>query len=200
MPGLAALPADEKSLLLGYLAQQRDGIRNAAYGLTDEQARLAPTAGTLTIGGLLKHVAAMERHWIDMVLCLSDDRPLDERMAEHVRDFVLGDGETLAGALDAYDAVARRTAEELDKIADSGRRSPSPKECPGSRTTWRPGTSGGCCSTWWRRRPATPVTPTSCGSRSTAPRCTSSWPPPKAGRPPTGSNRGSRPPPDAFAR
>jgi len=130
MPGLAALPADEKSLLLGYLTQQRDGIRNAAYGLTDEQARLASTAGTLTIGGLLKHVAAMERHWIDMVLCLSDERPLHERMAEHGRDFILGDGETLAGALAAYDAVARRTDEVLDGIADLGQAVPVPKGVP----------------------------------------------------------------------
>jgi uncharacterized damage-inducible protein DinB len=68
MPGLAALPADEKSLLLGYLAQQRDGIRNAAYGLTDEQARSTPAASELSIAGLLEHMASTERTWAAMVL------------------------------------------------------------------------------------------------------------------------------------
>src|SRR4029450_12692063 len=56
MPGNVAPLTDERALLLAYIAQQRDAVRNAAFGLTDEQARLAPTAGTLTIGGLVTHV------------------------------------------------------------------------------------------------------------------------------------------------
>jgi len=117
MPGLASFPAvDEKSLLLSYLAQQRDGIRNAAYGLTDEQARLTPTAGALSIGGLVKHVAGTERHWIDMVVGVTDDRPVEERMAGYQDAFVLGEGQTLAGALDGYAEVARRTEEALAGI------------------------------------------------------------------------------------
>jgi uncharacterized damage-inducible protein DinB len=130
MPGLAALPADEKSLLLGYLAQQRDGIRNAAYGLTDEQARLTPTAGALSIGGLVKHVAATERHWVNMVLRLSDDRPVDERIAEQKTGFILGSDETLAGALTTYEQMARRTEEVVAGIADLGQAVPVPKGVP----------------------------------------------------------------------
>ncbi len=38
MPGQAPPLTDERKLLLTYIAQQRDGIRNAAYGRTDEQA------------------------------------------------------------------------------------------------------------------------------------------------------------------
>ena len=44
MPGQAPVHTDECELLLAYIDQQRDGIRNAAFGLTDDQARLAPTA------------------------------------------------------------------------------------------------------------------------------------------------------------
>ena len=130
MPGLAALTADEKSLLLSYLAQQRDGIRNATYGLTDEQARLTPTAGRLSVGGLVKHVAAVERQWIDLVLCLPDDRPMHEKMAEHEAGFTLGDNETLAGALAGYADVARRTEEVLAGIADLEQAVPVPKGVP----------------------------------------------------------------------
>jgi uncharacterized damage-inducible protein DinB len=130
MPGLAACPADEKSLLQSYLAQQRDGIRNAAYGLTDEQARLTPTAGRLSVGGLVKHVAAMERQWIDLVLCVPDDRPLHERMAAHEDNFALGESETLAGALAAYADVARRTEDVLAGIADLGQAVPVPRGVP----------------------------------------------------------------------
>ena len=42
MPGQAPPLADERELLLAYIDQQRDGLRYAAYGLTDEQARRRP--------------------------------------------------------------------------------------------------------------------------------------------------------------
>src|SRR5262245_54023057 len=68
MPGQAPALTDERELLLAYLAQQRDGLRYTAYGLTEAQARLTPSASALSLGGLLKHVAAVERGWIDLVL------------------------------------------------------------------------------------------------------------------------------------
>ncbi len=68
MPGTVPPVTDERSGLLAFLAQQRDAIRFAAFGLTDDEARLTPTAGALSIGGLVKHVAAMERGWMDTML------------------------------------------------------------------------------------------------------------------------------------
>ena len=67
MPGQAAPHRDERELLLAFLEQQRDGLRFAAHGLTDDQARRTPTAGALSIGGLITHVAATERGWIDLI-------------------------------------------------------------------------------------------------------------------------------------
>ena len=37
-------------------------------GLTDEQARQRTTASELTLGGLVKHVAAQERGWVRFIL------------------------------------------------------------------------------------------------------------------------------------
>src|SRR5215813_1524208 len=68
MPAQAAVFTDERELLRAYLAHQRDGIRYAAYGLTEAQARLTPAASALSLGRLIEHVAAMERSWIDFVL------------------------------------------------------------------------------------------------------------------------------------
>ena len=45
MPGQPPPLEDEGAQLLAYIAQQRDGLRYAAYGLTDEQARLTPDGG-----------------------------------------------------------------------------------------------------------------------------------------------------------
>jgi hypothetical protein len=128
MPGNAPATTDEKQLLLGYIDQQRDGIRNAAYGLTDEQARLQPTAGTLSIGGLVKHVADMEASWMDTVLQRSSGTG-EGGEADYAEGFTLGAGETLAGALARLDEVARQT-EKIVAELDLDHAVPVPKGVP----------------------------------------------------------------------
>ncbi len=98
MPGQAPPLTDERELLLAYIAQQRDGIRNAAYGLTDDQARLAPAASSLSIGGLIKHAADIERGWIDMVL-QRDRGPEEGQRSDYEDNFRLGPNETLVDVL-----------------------------------------------------------------------------------------------------
>src|SRR2546423_8840622 len=87
VPGTVPPVADEREGLLAYLDQMRLVIRIAAYGLTDEQARLAPTAGTLTVGGLLKHAAAVERSWVDTML--QRRPPTDEGQQDYEANFRL---------------------------------------------------------------------------------------------------------------
>ena len=123
MPGNVAPVADEREGLLAYLAQQRYVLRLSAYGLTDEQARLAPSASTLSVGGLIKHVAAVEQEWIN----LTAGRPSFEQSPEDYHlQFVLGEDETLEGVLGRYDEVAATTAETVAGIADLGRAVPVP--------------------------------------------------------------------------
>jgi uncharacterized damage-inducible protein DinB len=105
---------DEKALLLAYIAQQRDGLCNAAFGLTDEQARSTPTAGTLSIGGLVKHVAATEQSWIDMAL-QRQRSPGNEQ--DYADGFRLRDDETLAGVLATYDEVAQSTEAGMTDVS-----------------------------------------------------------------------------------
>ena len=60
------LAQDEAATLLGFLNYQRDTLRWKCSGLTDTQlARpLAPT--TMTLGGLLKHLAVVEAGWLNL--------------------------------------------------------------------------------------------------------------------------------------
>jgi len=104
MPGMAPPIPDERDQLLAVLAQQRYVIRLTAYGLTDEQARATPSVSPLSVGGLIKHVAGVERNWIGMVLEV--DRMSE---ADYENNFRLTADETLASVLDHYDAVARET-------------------------------------------------------------------------------------------
>jgi uncharacterized damage-inducible protein DinB len=126
MPGQAPALTDERELLLAYIAHLRDGVRYAAFGLTDEQARLTPTAGTLSIGGLIKHLAEMERGWLDLVL----QRERERSQQSYMDGFRLLPDETLAGVLATYEAVAKETEAAIRGIADLDQPVPVPKGVP----------------------------------------------------------------------
>ena len=129
MPGNVRPVADERDGLLAFLAQQREVLRIATYGLTEEQARATPTASALSVGGLIKHVATTERGWID--LALQRDRDATEEGADaYVANFRLGPDETLADVLALYEEVAKETEEAIAGIADLGQPVPIPKGVP----------------------------------------------------------------------
>ncbi len=127
MPGNVNPVKDEREGLLAFLAQQRYVLRLAAHGLTDEQARVKPTASSLSVGGLIKHVAATERSWMDTLL----RRPTPESgETDYVAGFTLGEDETLEGVLASYADAARETEEIIAGIADLGQPVPVPKGVP----------------------------------------------------------------------
>ena len=119
MPMNAPPHSGERESLLAFLAQQRAAVRNTAYGLTDEQARLTTTRSSLSIGGLIKHVASAERNWIDKVLGSDSSDPADYEA--YLAGFSLGPDERLKGVLDFYAETATRTDAVMADIADLGR-------------------------------------------------------------------------------
>jgi uncharacterized damage-inducible protein DinB len=125
MPGTVPPVANEREGLLAYLAQQRYVLRLTAHGLTDEQARATPTASALSVGGLIKHVAATERGWIDTILQREADVH-EGAETEYESNFRLGPDETLASVLDIYEEVAKETASVIAAIPDLGQAVPVP--------------------------------------------------------------------------
>jgi len=125
MPGTVPPVPDERQGLLAYLAQQRHVLCVAAYGLTDEQARRTPTAGTLSVGGLIKHVAATEAYWTGLVAGTGGMPGQD-----YASGFVLGEDESLQEVLDRYGEVAATTEDVVAGIADLGRAVPVPRDAP----------------------------------------------------------------------
>lgn len=130
MPGQAPPVTEERALLLAYIAQQRDGICNAAYGLTDDQARLTPTASSLSIGGLIKHVTHVEQGWVDLILQHDRGRSQADQESDYHANLHLRPDETLAEVLARYDQVATHTEAVIAGIADLGQAVPIPKGVP----------------------------------------------------------------------
>ena len=113
LPALTAERAD----LAAMLAQHRFFLRNTTRGLTDEQAGLRTTKSELCLGGLIKHVARVERQWVTFILEGPSAMTFSEAdYAEYANQFKLLPGETLAGVLAEYEEVAERTARVLAEL------------------------------------------------------------------------------------
>lgn len=141
----------EREDLLDTLRKHRALFLGAVSGLTDDQARLTPTASELCLGGLVKHVAITEAEWADFVvngpapaqdvdwesIDWSDPPPA---VIAYQDQFRLLEDETLADVVAQYERTAAAT-DELVATVDLDSRQPLP-EAP-----WFP--PGG---TWTARR------------------------------------------------
>jgi uncharacterized damage-inducible protein DinB len=136
----------ERTDLLAELATARAALRHAVRDLTDEQAAARPTASTLCLGGLVKHVTAVEEGWMRFVLegpsAMSYDLPegvtwadlmsgtareLPEWMAAREQEFQMAPWETLADVLTRYEHVAARTDELVATVPDLSATQPLPE-------------------------------------------------------------------------
>ncbi len=103
----AGTASDERADLLQALHAHRAFLRVTVRGLTDEQARQRTTVSELTLGGLVKHVAATEAQWVQFAQRGADAFAQDEdRWAD---GFTLTADETLEQVLADYDRVAAVT-------------------------------------------------------------------------------------------
>lgn len=71
--------AAERRDLLDALATHRDLLRQTADRLTDEQARGRTTVSSLTVGGLIEHVASTEAGWAEFMREVRWVRPIPRR-------------------------------------------------------------------------------------------------------------------------
>lgn len=124
----------ERQSLIEFIRFNQNAFFALAYGLTDEQARCAPSVSTLSIGGLIKHAANVQKGWAERAECApefppKDDRPTDVIMAEYADQYVMRDDETLELLLDN---LRKQNAETLRifAVADLDTPVPVPREVP----------------------------------------------------------------------
>jgi hypothetical protein len=119
----------ERADLAQTLAKHRNFLRLTARDLTDEQAASRATVSELCIGGIIKHVAGAERGWARFIVDGPSPRRWDDEatIQSHLDSFRMLPGETLAGLLADYEAVANQTDELLATLPDLDAAQPLPE-------------------------------------------------------------------------
>jgi hypothetical protein len=132
----------ERADLVETLDRHRGFLKFTVRDLTDAQAAERPTASELCLGGLIKHVTATEAQWVRFIregpsaMAMGDGASF----AAWAAAFQMGDGDTLAGLLAAYDDVARATDELVGSLPDLDASQPLPEApwfTPGARWSAR---------------------------------------------------------------
>jgi uncharacterized damage-inducible protein DinB len=130
MPAIVRPVADERDALGAYLAHERHVLVLASYGLTDAQARLTPTASSLSIRFLLEHMTSTERTWATTLAGAA--RPVDNDPLD-----------TLADVVAAYGRAAADTDAVIEAVDDLGHVVPVPEG-----TRWAPPDIDGWSVRW----------------------------------------------------
>jgi Protein of unknown function (DUF664) len=123
------LPASgEQQSLVEFLRFNQNAFFAVSYGLTDDQARSTPSVSTLSVGGLIKHAANVQKGWVERVQFApdfppKDERPMEELMAEYADQYVMRDDETLDQLLDE---LRKQNAETLRVFGEADFDTPVP--------------------------------------------------------------------------
>ncbi|MCX5241408.1 DinB family protein [Streptomyces prunicolor] len=118
-----ATTADERTMLEGWLKYHRDTLAWKCEGLTDEQLRTASVEpSTLSLMGLVRHMAEVERGWFRFVMADERVDPIYYTDADPDGEFHLTEADTWAeayatwqGEIEAATAHAARFA--LDDVS-----------------------------------------------------------------------------------
>jgi uncharacterized damage-inducible protein DinB len=134
-PSSSPALSQERGDFLESLTAHRQFLRQTAAGLTDEQARTRSTASELSVGGLIKHVASVEKGWADFMVDgggVNSDVDVDWSNPDPAvieafhAGFRLLDTETLAGVLADYEQIAAATDQLVRDLPDLDRSFPLP--------------------------------------------------------------------------
>ena len=100
----------EREALVGFLDWQRNALIRKARGLSDANARSAPTASSLSLLGLIKHSTVWEARWFEGVVAgraLDDGWPDTEHDVQDGSDFSVGDDDTVEEWVARYEDAMR---------------------------------------------------------------------------------------------
>jgi uncharacterized damage-inducible protein DinB len=121
----------ERADLVVALDHAREFLRLTLRGLTDDQARQRTTVSSLCLGGLVKHVTAVERNWSRFIVEGTEAMSVSGQAAgesdAYSRGFELAEDETVAEVLEEYQQVADATDRLVASFPDLSLSHPLPE-------------------------------------------------------------------------
>src|ERR1700710_2994051 len=132
--------ATETEAIGAFLGQAQDAFRVLLHGLTPGQASLAPSASSLSVGGLVKHVTTVQRGWLASAAAAPQLPPATER-SEGVEDYLDGftfrKTDSIEELLAAFDAVSTAVLDAVRRIdLDTAVPVPDPPWFPKDVEAW----------------------------------------------------------------
>lgn len=115
---MTSLAADEATLLRRFLDEQRAAVRERCAGLDAAALDIALPPSTMTLGGLLSHLAYVEDYWLGEVLLDRAPAPAWAGVdweADGDFDWHVAAGQEPAALLAQYDAAVAASEAVLDE-------------------------------------------------------------------------------------
>ncbi|MFY1699047.1 DinB family protein [Solwaraspora sp. WMMA2101] len=122
---MSSTPTGERADLLATIRAHRAFVRFTTNGLDDAAAATRSTVSELTIGGIVKHLAATERSW--MGFAVGGAVEMERHQVDWLDQHRMRPDETLAGLLDRYAAVAAHTDGLIAELPDLDTAHPLPQ-------------------------------------------------------------------------
>ena len=107
---------DEADAIAAFLTQAQDAFRALLHGLTLRQAALAPSASSLSLGGLVKHATSVQRTWLASAAAAPELPGPSEDVEDHLEGFTFRETDTLEDLLAAYDEVSAAVLDAVRRI------------------------------------------------------------------------------------
>jgi uncharacterized damage-inducible protein DinB len=120
--------ANETDAISTFLAQAQDAFRVLLHGLTARQASLAPSASSLSVGGLVKHVTGVQRGWLasaEAAPQLPGVSDRSDRVDDYLEGFTFGETDSLDALLAEFDEVSAAVLDAVRRL-DLDNRVPVP--------------------------------------------------------------------------
>jgi uncharacterized damage-inducible protein DinB len=111
--------ATETEAIGAFLHQAQDAFRVLLHGLTPHQASLAPSASSLSLGGLVKHVTVVQRGWLasaEAAPRLPDETDRSEGVDDYLEGFTFRETDSIEALLATFDEVSGAVLDAVRRV------------------------------------------------------------------------------------
>ncbi|HEX3931722.1 MAG TPA: DinB family protein [Nocardioides sp.] len=111
--------ANETDAILTFLAQAQDAFRVLLHGLSSQQASLAPSASSLSVGGLVKHATGVQRGWLasaEAAPSLPGESDRSDRVDDYLEGFTFRETDSIDALLAEFDEVSAALLDAVRRL------------------------------------------------------------------------------------